>query len=340
MPLNVRVLFTNPGKALASQSLGARLKAERESRGFTLAQIAESTKIPHALLQALERNDLSRWPKGLYRRAFFRSYVTALGLPAEPLVVEFARLFPDDSDSTAFPDEPSPGDPDAAPADAPLALSWAGPSTSHRTRRLIAIALLEVGAVAAAGGVIAWASGMRPFETIGVVALVYLAWLRVAGGRSPRLNFAWRRTSSRRRVGPAVVLPPLPSVVELPDQTTTNVPGAGLQWWRPVAVHIAHATSMAAPVVRRTGQLLKVGMFVAGQRSMRSIQAMTSALMRASRVAGVRFAIAARASRRASARGLAVASHAFWKGVRSAAEHAELLASRQLNRRVMDPPSD
>src|SRR5689334_16930231 len=104
MPLNVCVLFTNAGQALASQSLGARLRAERESRGFTLAQIAESTKIPQVLLQALERNDLSRWPKGLYRRAFFRSYVTALGLPAEPLVLEFARLFPDEGDSTGIVD--------------------------------------------------------------------------------------------------------------------------------------------------------------------------------------------------------------------------------------------
>ena len=339
MPLNVHVLFTNPGKALASQSLGARLKAEREGRGFTLTQIAESTKIPHALLQALERNDLSRWPKGLYRRAFFRSYVTALGLRAEPLVVEFARLFPDDSDSTAVSDEPSPGDPDAAPADAPLALSWAGPSTAHRTLRLVTIALLEAAAVTAVGGAIAWASEWRPFEAIGVVALVYLAGLRVTEGQRPRLNFA-RRRSTARRVVPAELPLPVPSGAELPEQTTTNVAGAGPRLWRPAAVHIAQATSVAAPVARRTGQFLKMGTFVTGQLSMRGIKATSAAVMRASRVAAVRFAIAARASRRVSARGLAVASHTFWKGVRSAAEHAELLASRQLNRRVMDPPSD
>src|SRR5262245_46277341 len=77
-------------------TLGARLKAERERGGFTLEKVSASTKIPVALLEALERDDLSRWPKGLYRRALFRAYVTTLGLRPEPLAEEFARLFPDE----------------------------------------------------------------------------------------------------------------------------------------------------------------------------------------------------------------------------------------------------
>jgi transcriptional regulator with XRE-family HTH domain len=77
--------------------LGARLKAERENRGLTLEQVATSTKIPVSLLEGLERNDLSRWPKALYRRAFFRSYLTALGCSPEPFTTEFVSLFGDDA---------------------------------------------------------------------------------------------------------------------------------------------------------------------------------------------------------------------------------------------------
>ncbi len=77
------------------RSFCARLKSERERRGTSLATIAESTKIKASLLEALERGDLSRWPKGLYRRAFFREYVAAIGLPMDQTVSEFAELLSD-----------------------------------------------------------------------------------------------------------------------------------------------------------------------------------------------------------------------------------------------------
>ena len=71
----------------------ARLKSERERRGTSLAEIADVTKVKASLLDALERGDLSRWPKGIYRRAFFRDYVAAIGLPADALVGEFLDVF-------------------------------------------------------------------------------------------------------------------------------------------------------------------------------------------------------------------------------------------------------
>jgi len=73
----------------------ARLKHERERRGTSLADIAASTKIKASLLEALERGDLSRWPKGLYQRAFFREYVAAIGLAPDDVTPEFAELFAD-----------------------------------------------------------------------------------------------------------------------------------------------------------------------------------------------------------------------------------------------------
>jgi transcriptional regulator with XRE-family HTH domain len=323
---------------LASPSFGTRLKAEREGRGFTLVQIAESTKIPVALLQGLERNDLSRWPKGLYRRAFFRSYVTALGLRAEPLVLEFARLFPDDVDAVANPDECSPVETETAVVP-PLALSWAGPPAKRHFLHSGVIALAEVVAVATVGSVIAWVGGLRTLEAIAVVALVYLPGIRLAGGSSRWLQLGRRGTPIPRRVIETATSLPAVSTLESSEQTTRSSRST-LERWRPALAGVANAASVARPVVQRTGRLLQVGASATGRVSKRGANATSALLMRGGRAAGVSCAVIGRATRRVSARAFAVASHAFWKGVRSAAEHAELLASRQLNRRVVDPPAD
>src|SRR5688572_30897072 len=74
---------------------GARLRAMRERRGITLAAIADTTKIGLPLLAALERDDLSRWPNGIFRRAFFRDYAAAIGAPVDDMLAEFLRLFPE-----------------------------------------------------------------------------------------------------------------------------------------------------------------------------------------------------------------------------------------------------
>lgn len=72
------------------------LKTARERKGITLDEIAGTTKIPAFMFAALERCDLSRWPKGLFRRSFFRDYVQMLSLPVSEACAEFVRLFPDE----------------------------------------------------------------------------------------------------------------------------------------------------------------------------------------------------------------------------------------------------
>jgi cytoskeletal protein RodZ len=76
-------------------SFGARLRAQRESRQVTLARIAEQTKIRTALLDGLERDDVSQWPAGIFRRSYLRSYAVAIGLDPEATVREFLALYPD-----------------------------------------------------------------------------------------------------------------------------------------------------------------------------------------------------------------------------------------------------
>jgi transcriptional regulator with XRE-family HTH domain len=74
---------------------GRRLRSERERRRITLESIAAKTKISITLLRDLERDDVSRWPSGIFRRSFVRSYAEAIGLDADDLVREFLERYPD-----------------------------------------------------------------------------------------------------------------------------------------------------------------------------------------------------------------------------------------------------
>jgi cytoskeleton protein RodZ len=76
---------------------GARMKQAREQRGVTLRQIADATKISVSALEALERNDFSRLPGGIFSRAFVRSYAAEIGVDPEQTVREFVSQFPHDS---------------------------------------------------------------------------------------------------------------------------------------------------------------------------------------------------------------------------------------------------
>ena len=89
--MNSEALSTN-----SRQEFCLALKAARERKGITLDEIADATKIPASVFAALERNDLRRWPQGLFRRSFFRDYVRMIGVPVAEACEEFVRLFLDE----------------------------------------------------------------------------------------------------------------------------------------------------------------------------------------------------------------------------------------------------
>ncbi len=82
------------------------MKRTREERGITLRQIATATKLSVGALEALERNDISRLPGGIFSRAFVRSYAVEVGLDPELTVKEFLTQFPHDSVTAGSPHVP------------------------------------------------------------------------------------------------------------------------------------------------------------------------------------------------------------------------------------------
>jgi len=92
-----------------AETFGARLRQQRERQQIALASIAEQTKISLSLLEGLERDDLLRWPTGIFRRAFIRAYAHAIGLDPDSVVREFLELHPDPVEVVAAAAAAPPG---------------------------------------------------------------------------------------------------------------------------------------------------------------------------------------------------------------------------------------
>ena len=101
------------------ESFGDRLRQRRERQQIALAAIAEQTKIKLSLLEGLERNDVSHWPVGIFRRAFVRAYAHAIGLEPDVVVREFLESHPDPVEVVATVAAGAPGIDHASASPAP-----------------------------------------------------------------------------------------------------------------------------------------------------------------------------------------------------------------------------
>ena len=75
------------------EAFGPNLRRIRVQRGISLERISEATKVSADFWVGLERNDFSRWPSGIYARAYVRAYAFEIGVDPEATVNEFCRWF-------------------------------------------------------------------------------------------------------------------------------------------------------------------------------------------------------------------------------------------------------
>jgi len=80
-------------------TFGENLRREREMRGVTLEEISESTKISTRILKALESDQFSDLPGGIFTRNFIRAYAQYLGLDEEHALAEYKRAAGSPSDN-------------------------------------------------------------------------------------------------------------------------------------------------------------------------------------------------------------------------------------------------
>jgi transcriptional regulator with XRE-family HTH domain len=177
---------------MSDELIGRRLRAERERRRITLESIAANTKISISLLKALERDDVSRWPSGIFRRSFIRAYAEAVGLDGDEIVRDFLDQHPDPLEAQAS-DAPRDGARHAAVqsglrltmADTPQSFS-AGHLLAGARSRLLAVAW--DGATTLAVAVTAYIFFQNFWAPLGVFMLFYYLGSVLILGNTPGVS--------------------------------------------------------------------------------------------------------------------------------------------------------
>jgi len=190
------------------EAFGPNLRRMRLQRGISLNDIAHRTKVSAELWAGLERNDLSRWPSGIFARAYVREYAHALGIDAEVTVDEFCRCFPQGdrrarrivkgqaelvghelqwSDDLPVPDRRTTLD--AIPEEQPRVFP-------RRERLLIGVA--DIAVVAAFAGINAVLVPIGFWASLGVIAVAYHVASLTMLGCSPAVRVAEWYFSAKR----------------------------------------------------------------------------------------------------------------------------------------------
>jgi len=185
---------------LPASGLGRYLKDHRERLGISLDDIAASTKISRSLLSDLERDDVRRWPHGIFRRAFIREYALAVRLPADAIVREFARQFPEQATVQSIADR---GD---AAEGLRLTLAEEPEGIVPRVARKVWAAGIEAAVVVAVAYLVTAATGASLGRTGLVLMAAYPAIACAALGRTlivRRFPLRVPRLPRRRPAAPA-----------------------------------------------------------------------------------------------------------------------------------------
>lgn len=177
----------NPQPHSELASFGEELRREREIRGISLKEIADSTKISRRFLEAIERNDHKTLPAPVFTRGFVREYARYLGLNTEDIVnrYNFAAAGDDRIEKSDHLDRlVHPPTPETSPGASRHALPQAGEGKPRSIPRASSIfnrgALITVMIIAALGAVTWWAitskrTRQARTETVAPVAATFTA---------------------------------------------------------------------------------------------------------------------------------------------------------------------
>src|SRR6185295_18475524 len=95
--------------------IGERLRRARETRGFSLDDVAGRTRIPIRHLQNIEREEWDALPAATYAVGFTRNYANAIGLDGAALARELRDRIGGPSHRAAAPEYYAQADPARVP---------------------------------------------------------------------------------------------------------------------------------------------------------------------------------------------------------------------------------
>ncbi|HVT43724.1 MAG TPA: RodZ domain-containing protein [Thermoanaerobaculia bacterium] len=119
-------------------SFGDELRKQREIRGISLREIADSTKISTRFLEAIERDDFETLPAAVFTRGFIREYARYVGLDPGEQVDRYEHFI------QAIEEVEAPEIRAAAKQEAIRRDKLAAAIPQHRIRRVVVIAVILV----------------------------------------------------------------------------------------------------------------------------------------------------------------------------------------------------
>ncbi len=87
-------------------ALGEQLRNARLARKETVSQVASATRILVQQIEAIEREDFSRFPAVIYGKGFIRLYAEHVGLDPKPLIAEYLARVAASPPSPALHEKP------------------------------------------------------------------------------------------------------------------------------------------------------------------------------------------------------------------------------------------
>jgi cytoskeleton protein RodZ len=195
-------------------SFGERIKREREMRGVSLEEIAESTKIGKRNLEALETEDFDKLPGGIFNKGFVRAYAKYLGLDEDQAVTDFLAAENAASTGIRLAVDPVPAVESATNGDAA-----AKKSRKERSKELEAIAARREAEKKRNPPLNPSETGNKIWVAFAIICLIAAlgGWWKYSHAEHARPAFA----ATKPNLPAAVTLPP---VVPAPVTTTSNAP--------------------------------------------------------------------------------------------------------------------
>ncbi|KWW52662.1 transcriptional regulator, partial [Bacillus cereus] len=121
--------------------LGQKLKEARGTKGLSIDQLHEITKIQKRHLVAIEEGNYDVLPGAFYARAFIKQYADAVGLNGEELLVEYQSTIPQSEKR----DVPQVSTGQKTQETMQKSSSW--PIADHMPKILVALLVIAVGVV-------------------------------------------------------------------------------------------------------------------------------------------------------------------------------------------------
>lgn len=81
---------------MSRNSIGAKLRSEREIRELSLEEVSSTTRIPMRTLQSLEENRFEELPSGVFVRGFIKAYASAVEIDPDEVLARFDEEQPEE----------------------------------------------------------------------------------------------------------------------------------------------------------------------------------------------------------------------------------------------------